>query len=334
MQYQIISHPEKSKRRAVCDDVFENLKPGEQEKLNTCNYLVPQLKTMCKYYNVGFVVGTKKNEIIRRLFSFLEQSYYAQRIQKVFRSFMLRKYIRAKGPAFIKRPMCVNETDFFTMESVSDIEIEQFISYTDTDSMTYGFDIMSLYQMMSRTAHPTKNPYNRNDLPQDLISNMNFLFKFSHIFFKKVVVTISEPVLDSTKLLEMKCISLFQEINNLGNYADHLWLWSLNKHNLIKFIKCLTDIWSYRANLSDDMKMLICPPRGDPILGISLQSIHNMSMDKLRKHVLFIVQNLILTAADEPNRSLGANYVLCALTLVNNDAAASMPWLYQSVSLY
>ena len=164
---------------------------------------------------------------------------------------------------------------------------------------------------------------------------MNFLLKFSHIFFEKIiVVTIDEPVLDSTKLLEMRCITLFQEINKLGNYADHLWLWSLNKHNLIKFIKCLIDIWSYRANLSNEMKRLICPPHGDPRVGISLHSIHNMDLNKLRKTVLFVVQNLILSAADEPNRSLGANYVLCALTLVNNDASTSMPWLYQSVSQY
>ena len=334
MQYQFKSSREKSNRRAVCDNVFKILKPGEQEKLNTVNYLVPQLKTMCKYYNVGFVVGTKKNEIIRRLFSFLKQSYYAQRIQTSFRSFILRKYIRAKGPAFIKRSACVNETDFFTMERISDIEIEQFISFTDTDSMIYGFDIMSLYQMISRTVSPTKNPYNRNDLPKELLANMNFLFKFSHIFFNKVVVTIDEPILDNNKLLEMKCLSIFQEINNLGNYADHVWLWSLNKHKLVKFINCLIDIWAYRANLSNEMKIQICPPHGDPRIGVSLHSIHNMELNKLRKNVLLIVQNLVLSATDEPNRSLGANYVLCALTLVNNDAAASMPWLYQSVSQY
>jgi hypothetical protein len=332
MQYQSTFSHEKSKRRVVCDDGIKILKPGEQEKLNTVNYLVPQLKKMCKYYNVGFVVGTKKNELIHRLFSFLKQSYYAEKIQTSFRSFMLKKYIRAKGPAFIKRNACINETDFFTMERISDVEIEQFISFTDTDSMIYGFDMMSLYQMMSRTACPTKNPYNRNDFPKDLITNMNFLFKFSHIFFKKVVVTIDEPVVDNNKLLEMKYVSLFQEINNLGNYADHLWLWSLNKHNLIKFINCLMDIWAYRANLSNEMKRLICPPHGDPRVGISLQTIHNIDLVKLRKSVLFIAQNLILSATDESNRILGANYVLCALTLVNNDAALSMPWLYQSVS--
>ena len=162
MSHQIISSLEKSENRAVRDDVFKMLKPGEQEKLYTFNYVVPQLKKMCKYYNVGFIAGSKKNELIQRLFSFLKHSYYAARIQRHFRSFILRKYIRAKGPAFIKRSVCVNEIDFFTMECVSDIKPEQFISFTDVDSMTYGFDIMSLYQMISKTTYPTKNPYNRN----------------------------------------------------------------------------------------------------------------------------------------------------------------------------
>ena len=30
-------------------------------------------------------------------------------------------------------------------------------------------------------------------------------------------------------------------------------------------------------------------------------------------------------------RNLGASYILTALTLVNNEAAVALPWLYQSV---
>jgi hypothetical protein len=333
MTHKIIS-PEKTERRNVCDNEFKILKPGEQEKLHTVNYVVPQLKKMCKYYNIGFIVGTKKNELIQRLFSFLHQSYYAKRIQSKFRSLLLRKYILAKGPAFIKRTTCVNETDFFTMESVSDIANEQFISFTDSDSMIYGFDIRSLYQMMLKSSYPLKNPYNRNEFPKVLITNMNFLLKFSHIISKKIVVHVEEQLIDKTKQLEMNCITLFQEINNLGNYSNHLWLWSLNKHGLINFIKSLGDIWAYRANLSHEMKRTICPPRGEPFSHISLHAMNSMDLNKLRKNGLLMIHNMVLTATDEANRSLGANYVLCALTLVNNDAALSMPWLYQSVSQY
>ena len=44
------------------------------------------------------------------------------------------------------------------------------------------------------------------------------------------------------------------------------------------------------------------------------------------------MNNLISKGTTQENKSLGAFYVLAALTLVNNDAATSLPWLYESVS--
>jgi hypothetical protein len=40
---------------------------------------------------------------------------------------------------------------------------------------------------------------------------------------------------------------------------------------------------------------------------------------------------MINSSPDQNNQSLGAFYILGALTLVNNQAAESMPWLYESV---
>ena len=41
---------------------------------------------------------------------------------------------------------------------------------------------------------------------------------------------------------------------------------------------------------------------------------------------------MVTSTHDEGSRGLGANYVLCALTLVNETAAIQFPWLYQSVA--
>ena len=43
------------------------------------------------------------------------------------------------------------------------------------------------------------------------------------------------------------------------------------------------------------------------------------------------MESLVKNGITEEDKSLGAFYVLSALTLVNNDAADSLPWLYQSV---
>jgi len=40
----------------------------------------------------------------------------------------------------------------------------------------------------------------------------------------------------------------------------------------------------------------------------------------------------INTGIDNDSKSLGAYYILGALTLVNTNAAISLPWLYQSVN--
>lgn len=330
-----MQHTSEYKKISFCGNEFKILKPGEQEKLHMVNYKVPQLKVMCKHYGI-IVYDANKKELINRLFSRLDKEKKTSLIQKAFRGFMLRKYLRAKGPAYIKRTLCVNETDFFTMNLMSDIDFAQFISFTDKDSMVYGFDILSLHNLLTKCGNQSKNPYNRNELPITMINNIDFLIKFSHIYFKKIDILIDEPILlDENKKLELECITLFQEINNLGNYSNHLWLWSLDKIAIIKFIRELSDIWNYRANLSNAMKRTICPPNGDPGLGISAQYyIQSMDLNKLRKISMSIIKSMIISATDETNRALGANYVLCALTLVNDDASSSLPWLYQSVSQY
>ena len=55
------------------------------------------------------------------------------------------------------------------------------------------------------------------------------------------------------------------------------------------------------------------------------------NIDELRKHVLDIMENFINVGVDKDSKHLGASYVLSALTLVNNDAATALPWLYQAV---
>jgi hypothetical protein len=54
--------------------------------------------------------------------------------------------------------------------------------------------------------------------------------------------------------------------------------------------------------------------------------------DQIKRIALNIIETMVKQGATESNRSLGANYVLCALTLVSPEAAESLPWLYQSVA--
>ena len=66
-------------------------------------------------------------------------------------------------------------------------------------------------------------------------------------------------------------------------------------------------------------------------MGSNITAISRLDLSQIRKESLMIIEKF-LSANEDSNKSLGANYVLCALTLVNNDAANALPWLYQSVA--
>jgi hypothetical protein len=299
----------------------------------THKYNIKNLKEICKYYKQK--KSGNKDELVARIYNYLHQSYFANKIQICWRNYVVKIYDRLHGPARRNRNLCVNETDFYTMEKISNISYNQFISYEDVDKMIYGFDILSLYNLLTKKNGITEytNPYNRNSIPYDLRRNIDRLILFSKIIGEKITVKIDEPEEISTiKRLELKTLSIFHDIDNLGNYTDKNWFWSLDKIHLIRFIRELTDIWMYRAELSLETKREICPPVGNPFAEINVNYINNLSMLDVKIIALKIIEKFVRRGINDASKCLGANFVLCALTLVNNDAANALPWLYQSVS--
>jgi hypothetical protein len=137
------------------------------------------------------------------------------------------------------------------------------------------------------------------------------------------------------KAIELRTLSLFQNINALGNYSDYQWFHSLNKQQLVKFVKELNDIWNYRAQITFETKRNVCPPNGDPFRNLSILYVYNeQDIFNIKKVILEVLEKLVNTGVDKDSKSLGAFYVLGTLTLVNESAATSLPWLYQSFSYF
>lgn len=321
------------KKINITEKNFKIPKYSEYNFLINYNYRVPLLKQICRFYKIR-ITGTK-NELEIRIYNFLKLSTKIIIIQRAARNKLVNTYNNLHGPAYIKRHLCVNDTDFFTMENLKDISVNQFISYKDTDDMIYGFDILSLYNLLSKNGRRATNPYNRKPFPQDLPHKINKLLKLSRLFKEPIIIELEKPEqLDPSKVFELKTISLFQEIDNLGNYTDHKWFCDISQSRiqLIRYIRELADIWTYRASLSNTCKREICPPVGDPFRHVNLTLLPNQSLNNLQKISLEIMESMITRGVNDASKSLGANYVLCALTLVNNSAAECLPWLYQSVA--
>ena len=330
----------KHKKKKVSNDDFEILEFSQYKLILKYNYNVNQLKKICKFYKQK-LSGNKK-ELLKRVYNFLKFSHYAVKIQTIFKGYLIRKYISYHGPALFDRQKSVNEIDFLSLNSINDIPHYQFISYKDKNGFIYSFNICSLYNLfkinkttkkLSKTSKFVKNPYNRCDFPKDMLTKLRNLIRLCRILKYPVNIGLTNylEAISIEKKIQNKIKNIFQKIDDLGNYTDANWFLSLNKDNLIKYIKQLYDIWVYRAQLSDDNKRKICPPYGKPFSQSNLQHLRSNSLLQIQHIIINIIETLVTKGIDVASQNLGAFYCLAALTLVNSDAATALPWLYDSV---
>ena len=297
------------------------------------NYTVQQLKTIVSYYKLK--VSGNKSQLVTNIYSFLYLSNYSLKIQKNIRGYLQRKYNTLQGPGFKNKSVCTNTTDFFTMDDLNDLPNTQFFSFKDADGFIYGFDLLSIYNLIYKCDSPIKNPYNRLPISSDNIEKFKSLLRLSRVLQIPICTQIKDVNEDISikKSIELRALSLFQNIDALGNYSNAQWFLNLNIQQLIKMTRELFEIWAYRAPLSIETKRAICPPLGNPFTRfVNYSQIQtNQNIDEVRKFNLDILEKFVNTGIDRDNKCLGAYYVLGSLTLVSEDAASSLPWLYQAV---
>lgn len=298
-------------------------------QLLTTKVNISSLKSYLKKYSLK--TTGKKDDLLKRIFIYLHLSSYAVSIQKIFRGYIQRYFNRLHGPGYSNRSLCVNDTDFFTLDSLKDIDKHQFISFKDKDNFIYGFDICSLYKLFTDSNGSVMNPYNRNKIQGFFLLRIKNIIRLGKLFNIRVNVKIEDDIVDKNKSVQFKALDIFQKIDALGNYSDPRWFLSLNHAQLTKFVRELADIYNYRANLLPETKHKIYPHPGDIFDGFDMNYMIGLEIDKTRDYILNLIERFIVCGIDNDSKSLGAYYVLASLTLVNSAAAEAIPWLYQSV---
>ena len=155
----------------------------EDSILRLDKYKLPELKSVAKYYKLH--VSGNKPILIERIRTFFDNTTNATIIQRVFRGHMVRYSTRLRGDGLIRRNICVNETDFYTLEPLVDITHASFFSYTDEQNYTYGFDIRSIISLITKTTNPV-NPYNRVAFPAKTSAALYSVFNLSKILFPEI----------------------------------------------------------------------------------------------------------------------------------------------------
>lgn len=312
------------------------------------------LKEILKKYNLK-VSGDKKT-LIERLDQFFKLSDYAIRIQRFvknkiskkiqsaktlqrfIRYRIQRRIIELRGPAYLKRKICINENDFLTGDTMQEIEWKQFFSYTDEDGFTFGFDLLSICALVNKCERgkEVQNPYNRKTIEMETVNNLLRLIKLCSVARLAILTLLKKPSNTSVsqpRSLQTRVQEIFSCFDSLG-YTNPAWFFELNNIMICRFLRELSDIFYFRSQCPVELRRQICPS-GDPFRSFShfLYGEPSLfSIDALRNVAITILENMICRSLNEDAKTVGCSYILCALTLVNHNAATALPWMYQSVN--
>ena len=285
--------------------IFEDYNNFESKK-----HSLPVLKEICKKFKLK--VSGNKTILNNRIITFLHNSFYAIKIQKYFKRYIIIKYFKLLGPAAYDRK-CKNDTDFFTLEDINKIKFNEFYSYKSVDGSIWGFNIISLYNLFIKSDSEILNPYTREKIEVIEFNKIKKVIKLSKKIGYPVNIQLNDNMnnLTAKKRIEIKCLELFQYIDQLGNYTDIKWFLSLNRNNILKFIYEIIDIWQYRAQLEYKVKKEICYPYGNPFRFINSENLSTLNIISLQKTALHIIEQFVTKGINRDMSNLGASYILC-----------------------
>jgi hypothetical protein len=263
-----------------------------------------------------------------------DESCVVQKIQKWFRAAIGPHRVRTQGPAYFDRALCVNDEDFFSMDSLHTLESTYFFSFLDVDKHFYGFDIRSIYTLVHRATQAREdpvNPYTRNNLTIHTIQNVR---KRARWLQQRNLPIAWEPLTPPTpeQQTTMHIVDLFTKIDELNYYSSPNWFLNLDVHGHQRFYKELFAIWNHRAGLSSVQKNTIVPNHAAELFRLPLWSVHHQPLPTMRAINMKHIEKFITSADDRNDRILGAMYIMSTMTIVSNEARAAYPWLYESVA--
>lgn len=245
-------------------------------------------------------------------------------IQRTWRSWLARRC----GPLLHFKTEANNPFDFFSSDPIADISLRDFISFVDSGK-GYIMDIKSMSSLLEhaqKTGEVPANPFNRNSL-SDL-----FLRRYRrHIGKKGPILWTGLQAISEAQKHELAVTDIFRSLEDLGNYTNPEWFIGLSTIGLQRLYIELADIWYHRATLAHTDRLRIVPP---PLTAfkIPVTTVLIMRPRALKPLLIETCQTLVTAAASKSDRQLGGMYILGALTLVSEGAAAAFPWLLEMFS--
>ena len=287
-----------------------------------------KLELSCEFYGIAYDTEAPRDSykalkrlITKRVEPYLSHETSIVAIQKVFKGWNIRR-----------RRNCNNKEDCGTMDILFEIPIQYYIDYKDEEGFTYGFDIRSLHMIMLE-ANPI-NPFTQKQLILGA-SGKNFFEKYmkkmTSVKEKEGVVKFDSPKLTKEQRFDQTLIRVFQKIDMLGHYTDIAWFQNMTLKDLNKFYRGAYDIFSFRAQLSSEVRMKIV--RDGMLFWNFIGNLHHVQERTkyiLQYEILREIERILDEGEDRDSKILGITLILTVLVECSHAAAIALPHLVQS----
>ena len=325
----------------------------------SCFASIKEMKQVIITIHDFALTGTKP-KILDRLQAYFIQEDQVKRIQCVMRGRFVRNANKLRSEYAQSESDYVNDTDFYTLEPISNIDHMDLFKYTET-GLTYTFVISSLNKLMKQTG-AFVNPYTRRDISHlrpiiqrlvtlntiiqstpDMVRQRRerkptngrrrracTMIEEDNLYDRDAMVAFIREMRSKTSIERTR--ALFAEMDSLGNYTHYIWFTELDKRGFYTFFRHLKDIWTYRAQIPVPIKQQICP-LWDPFSIVSASTVHlfELEEEQIESVCLTIMEDMVYTGISTEYKTLGAFHVLSALTIVSRQARNALPWLYESL---
>lgn len=242
-------------------------------------------------------------------------------VQRNIKKYIKKKNIKNRGYAVYDRSLCVNDSDFNTLDPLKEIDNSDFYSYMDDKKFIYGFHIDSIYELFKRKTGRVRNPYNREYFRDNVRDDIIKLRRN-----KKKEMQEKQQKLCFNLIVKAKCLDVFIKIDLQGYYTNIDWLYNATAFSLKHFYRKLMYYWNHKLNMSRTVKDKILPG-GDVINSNTHLLRSSMNKFKLLDKILDILDLVVSSAEDNNDKNLGCILVLHAISEISRECIESNPWL-------
>ena len=254
----------------------------------------------------------------------------ARRIQAAWRRVAGALRFQAQGPAANDRSLSCNDTEFYSLDSVSLIPPLYLFSMISPQHVVWSFDIRSLGQMVMKGAL-TQNPYTREPLGDRTLRRIHDRLTWLRRRKYSVLHPQGSADLTAEQIWNQHVLDVFLRIESFGFHVSCDWFHDMSVTAHEDFYKTLFGLWYGRLGLTMAQRDAIVPGGESPTRRLFRftpgQEPSRRSVAWWQRHNLALMEAFVSRSQDKENQRLGAMYLLMGLVAVCEEAEESFPWL-------